>query len=106
MFTGVPAIPLLSFGYRHFTERPLYFFGGRLYNVPPSESEYTLFMVEPDIGDNEQIPNHPRGGHNYYNGRDMEKFSRRMKWMDEMMGGKDDWERGYKQRLAKHEKTL
>jgi hypothetical protein len=62
-------------------------------------------MVSPDIEDNERIPDHPRGGHNYYNGRDLERLTRRMGWLDIVVLGKvqEDWEEQYRTRVAKHE---
>jgi len=92
----------LKFGYRHFTPTPLYFVRGRLYHVPATESEYARFLVSPDSEDHEQIPEHPRGGHNYYNGRDLEKFARRMGWLDKVVSERD-WEEQYKAHVAKHE---
>ncbi|THV04776.1 alpha/beta-hydrolase [Dendrothele bispora CBS 962.96] len=92
---GVPALPPLSLGFRHFTQEPLYFVHGKLYCVPASESEHTLFHVEDDNASGP--PEHPRGGHNYYNKRDQEKTIRRMDWLDETLGKgpTDKWEELY-----------
>lgn len=37
-----------------------------------------------------RVLEHALGGHNYYNGRDMEKLLRRMKWFD---SGETDWDK-------------
>jgi DNA-binding transcriptional MerR regulator len=57
---------------------PFYLHGGRLYQIPESESEHTLFNVASAEGASVP-PKNPRGGHNYYNARDMERLQRRMK---------------------------
>jgi hypothetical protein len=44
--------------------------------IPPSESEHGHFNV--DVPE-DQVILHPRGGHNYYGGRDMERLQRRLK---------------------------
>ncbi|KAF9043495.1 alpha/beta-hydrolase [Hymenopellis radicata] len=98
---GVPSLPPLSFGYRHFTEKSLYLIHGRLYNVPPSECEFSLFLADPAPTYDQPIQD-PRGGHNYYNGRDMERVLRRLQWLDKAMPGKDDWVKRYKKRASKH----
>ncbi|KAJ7185807.1 Alpha/Beta hydrolase protein [Mycena filopes] len=127
---GVPALPPRSFGYRHYAERPLYWVHGRLYWVPSTEREHTLFHVagdeekdakedakEADAKDADTGPLHPRGGHNYYNGRDMEKLVRRVLWLDKAVkraqqqaGGADgeggaqgDWRERYRALVLKHE---
>lgn len=101
---GVPALPPASFGYRHFTEEPLYFCHGVLFCVPASEIEHGIFDVSPEAMDANMSPEHPRGGHNYYNSRDLEKLSRRMGWIQEMMGGGTEWEDQYLARVAKAER--
>lgn len=95
----------MRFGYRHFTTNPVYFCHGRLFHIPPSESEHGVFDVEEDASWGDQPPPHPRGGHNYYNGRDLEAMSRRMQWIEEMMGGdtEKEWESKYMARIAKDE---
>ncbi|KAI0322723.1 Alpha/Beta hydrolase protein [Amylostereum chailletii] len=101
---GVPAIPPTYLGYRHFCRAPLYFCHGKLYHVPPSESEHALF----DVASTSIPPDpvlHPRGGHNYYNDRDLEKSFRRMQWLDKVMGKKGvGWEDLYLKSVAKHER--
>ena len=77
----------------------------RLYRIPESESEHALFNVAEDKPDGEpHPPQFPRGGHNYYNGRDMEKFSRRMEWVSKMMSGGTDWEELYRRQVIKYER--
>lgn len=98
---GVPSLPPLSMGYRHFTETPLYLIRGRLYNVPASECEYSLFFE--DAAPFSGMPiEHPRGGHNYYDGHDMERVLRRLQWLDKSMAGKEDWITRYKKHASKH----
>ena len=101
---GVPSLPPASFGYRHFTARPVYFYHGRLFHVPPSENEHGTFDVEEDASWKTQLPEHPLGGHNYYSGRDLETMSRRMMWIEEMMAGDSNWESEYLSRVAKEER--
>ncbi|KAI3613087.1 putative triacylglycerol lipase [Moniliophthora roreri] len=97
---GVPSLPPLALGYRHFTHEPLYFVHGRLYCVPSSESEYALFRVDPKLASNGRPPEHPRGGHNYYNGRDQERFIRRMNWLNDALGRKEtNWQGRYRKFL-------
>ncbi|KAF7319814.1 Triacylglycerol lipase [Mycena kentingensis (nom. inval.)] len=93
---GVPALPPLAFGYRHFVESPYYAEHGKLYRVPPELGEYSLFHIEgppsqlsstssllassdSSSSSSQDPPLHPRGGHNYYNGRDMEKVARHIR---------------------------
>jgi len=35
-------------------------------------------------------------GHNFYNGRDMEKCARRIHWLDKFITGTEDWEARYR----------
>ncbi|KAJ7108722.1 Alpha/Beta hydrolase protein [Mycena epipterygia] len=99
---GVPSLPPLTFGYRHYAQSPLYFVHGRLYRVPPASREYALFHVTPDLEDENVLPEHPRGGHNYYNGRDMEKFARRIMWLDKAMKKEGDWKELYRIKVEKY----
>ncbi|KAJ6582923.1 Alpha/Beta hydrolase protein [Mycena vulgaris] len=101
---GVPSLPPLTFGYRHYAQSPLYFVHGRLYRVPLASREYALFHVTSDLEDEKVLPEHPRGGHNYYNGRDMEKFARRIGWLDKAMKMEGDWKDLYRVKAAKHNK--
>lgn len=98
----MPSLPPLALGYRHYVRAPFYFVHGRLYQVPPASREYALFHVTPDPDDEDIPPAHPRGGHNYYNGRDMEKFSRRMLWLMKAMKKEGDWKEQYRAKVAKH----
>ncbi|KAJ4000666.1 Alpha/Beta hydrolase protein [Lentinula boryana] len=95
---GVPALPPLFLGYRHFTQTPLYYDHMCLYHIPSTESEYTLFHV-----DAEKSPEYPRGGHNYYNGRDQERLLRRLGWLEKSLT-KDEihWQESYLERVQKH----
>jgi len=97
---GVPSIPPQWLGYYHFARTPLYFAEGRLYRVPPEESESNLFEVQAETTENEQrlVLQHPRGGHNYYNNRDMERLLRTMALLRSTGSGKPDWD-GYVDRL-------
>lgn len=63
---GIPSLPLMSIGYRHMSQKQLYWYHGRLFHIPPGESEHGLFNVSRDALDATKIPEHPRGGHNYY----------------------------------------
>ncbi|KAF7319740.1 Triacylglycerol lipase [Mycena kentingensis (nom. inval.)] len=101
---GVPSLPPLSFGYRHFAQRPYYFLHGRLYLVPEGYSEYSLFHATSDEED-AKPPIHPRGGHNYYNGRDLERCLRRVGWLDRVLKkGGGDWKDLYSAKIVKHER--
>lgn len=98
LLKGVPALPLACLGYRHFCKEPLYTAGGVLYNTPAAESEYSLFHVMDDSegGDYDgHAPIFPLGGHNYYNGRDLERFIRRTSWLFQAKPMEEDWEDRY-----------
>ncbi|CAK5282831.1 unnamed protein product, partial [Mycena citricolor] len=98
---GIPALPPLALGYRHFARAPYYFVQGRLYRVPEALAEYSLFDV--DLSEDAvEPPLHPRGGHNYYNGRDMERFARRIGYLDRAMKEVGDWRERYREQVAKH----
>jgi len=93
---GVPAIPQASLGYRHFCKEPLYTACGVLYNTPSAELEYCLFHVVDEGGDYDgHAPIFPLGGHNYYNGRDLERFIRRTNWLFQAMPMEGDWKDRY-----------
>jgi hypothetical protein len=103
---GVPAIPPRSLGYRHFARTPLYFTQGRLYHIPASESEYSIFKVDdsnPKDDTRPRLTDHPKGGHLYYNGRDMERTIRRLGWLDLTTSGEVGWEERYKRRLIQNQ---
>ena len=71
-----------------------------------SENEHGSFEVAQDALDATCVPEYPRGGHNYYNNRDMEGIARRMQWIEEMMAKGSDWESSYRDRSAKYEEKL
>jgi len=78
---GVPSLPPALLGYRHFCKEPLYTICGRLYKTPASECEHALFYTQLDEETDGGTQLFPKGGHNYYNGRDLERFSRRINWL-------------------------
>lgn len=78
----------------------MYTVGGRLYLIPSNESEHSLFHVQP-TDESRIVPEFPRGGHNYYNGRELEKFLRRIAWLDKAKPDRDGWEARYKKRAEK-----
>ncbi|KAF9568263.1 alpha/beta-hydrolase [Agrocybe pediades] len=99
---GVPALPPVWFGYRHFCKEPIYTTGGKLYRIPATESEHALFRV---ISDNETDGKpyfFPKGGHNYYNRRDLERFARRINWLDRARPDEPGWEERYDEIMKKH----
>ncbi|GLB42277.1 putative lipase (class 3) [Lyophyllum shimeji] len=100
---GVPALPPSQLGYRHFAREPLYLDRTRLYRVPESEAEHALFNAAP-LGPNDQATHEfPRGGHNYYNGRDFERLCRRIRWLDKSNPEESRWEERYRARpFANH----
>lgn len=90
-------VPPHGLGFRHFCEEALYFYRGHHYRIPAKLSEWSVFNVE---SNNEDSAAHPKGGHNYYNSRDMEKLLRRMKWIDMLA---KDWEEQYRVRQRQEE---
>lgn len=105
---GVPALPPSYVGYRHLCRSPIYLVKDRLYRVPESEMEHALFhTTADDATEPMRSPQFPLGGHNYYNGRDMEKLTRRMEWVSKMMAGNtswDQWEDLYRRKVELQEK--
>ena len=101
------SLPPQFLGYHHFAQAPLYLEKGCLYHVPPSESEAAFFNVIVDTQEQEQrqFLDHPRGGHNYYNGRDMERVLRTMRLLVSTSSGKPDWD-GYLVRLRASEASI
>ena len=97
--TGVPALPPTRLGYRHFCQEPIYTIGGKLYRTPSTECEHASFRV---VQSDTAVPLFPKGGHNYYNGRDLEKFSRRISWLDRAALEKEGWEDRYMEILRKN----
>ncbi|KAF5310571.1 hypothetical protein D9619_008193 [Psilocybe cf. subviscida] len=94
---GVPALPPARMGFRHFCTEPIYTVGGRLYKTPPTESEHALFRVQAS----EKVSLFPKGGHNYYNGRDLERFTRRISWLASSRPFDDGWEERYRKECQK-----
>ncbi|TFK26085.1 alpha/beta-hydrolase [Coprinopsis marcescibilis] len=92
---GVPTLPPQWLGYRHFPKHPIYSTGDQLYIVPESECEYALFHTNVD-GDEDKAPCFPRGGHNYYNGRELERLLRRITWLEKANVSNEGWENRYK----------
>jgi hypothetical protein len=76
---------------------------GRTYQVPEAESEHALFTVSPPMTDEPVVLNFPRGGHNYYNGRDIERFARRVAWLEQVKPERDGWEERYRIIVRKHQ---
>ncbi|KAI0732376.1 Alpha/Beta hydrolase protein [Fomitopsis betulina] len=102
---GVPCLPPVSWGYRHLTRTPLYYYHGRLFHVPASEGEHGVFTVDKEALDRTRVPDHPRGGHNYY-GRDAEKIMRRLYWLDRMMSRKHSaWQEEYLAKITEIEQV-
>lgn len=85
------------------SQKQLYWYHSRLFYIPEEESEHGLFDVSPDALDTSKAPDHPKGGHNYYNGKDQEKIARRLFWMSSMMK-EPNWEKAYTAKVAKHER--
>ena len=130
---GVPALPPPYLRFAHASYSFFYLYHGRMYRTPPSEREHGIFTVEPFK--TSSIPNlnnpnsdttdspgpsrstislqhlkYPLGGHNYYNNRDMEKLSRRMRWVEVITAGEgtleEKWEKYYLRRLASETRKL
>ncbi len=77
-------MPPVSFGFARMASNPFYLYQGTLYKVPTSEKEHGLFHIDMATIPSAEVkstprPLHPKGGHNYYAGRDMEKLQRRLK---------------------------
>jgi hypothetical protein len=111
VYKGVPDLPPRSLGFQHFSTNRYYLFQGALYHIPPptnatspispTAEEYTFYHV--DTPDQEETIQREiiwlRGGHNYYNGRDMERLQRRLKAIaEDFEKGVKDWEVGYLKR--------
>ncbi|EJD52453.1 alpha/beta-hydrolase [Auricularia subglabra TFB-10046 SS5] len=92
---GVPSLPPYM---SPMCEQPFYLYHGDLYNVPASERAHTKFTV---IRDDSRPPRFIRGGHNYYNVRDMEGSVRRLRAIREDVErgcSADEWARRYVER--------
>lgn len=73
-FLGVHCLPPSAIGFRHICSRPIYLYHGQHYWIPEGDKECSFFEVEPDP--QARTPLYPRGGHNYYNNRNMEGLLR------------------------------
>ncbi|PPQ71963.1 hypothetical protein CVT26_007162 [Gymnopilus dilepis] len=102
---GVPQLPPYFLGYRHVTRHPFYFAYGRLWQISPSQTEYSLFRFD-DEAIKDAIESFPLGGHNYYNSRDMELLQRRLKWFHPISKGElwDNLKARYHQNFAREQK--
>ena len=100
---GVPMLPPLTIGYVHHTTNPLFLRDDRLFKIPDSEKECGSYDT-PSVED-APPPLHPKGGHNYYNGRELEKLARRADTLMKLMKDEDDlWVESYLQEIARVEK--
>lgn len=93
--SGVTALPPAFFGYRHFCAEPFYTFCGHVYQTPASECEHSLFHIKQDNETEADFQLFPKGGHNYYNGRDLERFARRINWLCRASPTEEGWEDRY-----------
>lgn len=99
---GVPALPPLWMGYRHLCRNPLYFAHNTLFRVPESDRDFGLFNAVAPEG--AEASEHPKGGHNYYNGRDMERGARRMGWLEGVLKtGEEGWVERYREKARRWE---
>jgi len=100
---GVPMLPPMKTGYVHHTMNPLFLRNDRLFRIPESEKEYGSFDT-PTVED-APPPLHPKGGHNYYNGRELEKLARRADTLMKLMKDEDElWVESYLEEIARVEK--
>jgi len=96
-------LPPVKTGYVHHTTNPLFLRNDRIFRIPDSEKEYGAFDI-PTIED-ALPPLHPKGGHNYYNGRELEKLARRGWALNKLMKDEDDlWVKCYVDEVARAEK--
>ncbi|KAF9785873.1 Alpha/Beta hydrolase protein [Thelephora terrestris] len=101
---GVPMLPPVKTGYVHHTTNPLFLRNDQLFRIPDSEKEYGSFDV-PTIED-APSPLYPKGGHNYYNGRELEKLARRVSVLSKLMKDEEDdlWVKTYVAEVTRVEK--
>lgn len=93
----------MKIGYVHHTTNPLFLRNDQLFKIPDSEKEYGSFDIPPTDG--APPPLHPKGGHNYYNGRDLEKLARRTDSLKRLMKDEDDlWVKSYVEEVRRVEK--
>ena len=104
----MPALPPKFLGFRHLRIPQYYSHHGKLYIIPASEREFSVFHVESSEEDSEKDPpRYPRGGHNYYGDRDMERLARRLGWIKLTPTGlADNWEERYLKKLEKEKERL
>ena len=99
---GVPMLPLVKIGYVHHTTNPLFLRNDRLFIIPDSEKDYGSFGIPPT--DDAPPPLHPKGGHNYYNGRELEKLARRVDTLNKLMKDEDNlWVESYVKEVTRVE---
>lgn len=102
-FAGVPMLPLMKTGYVHHTTNPLFLRNDQLFKIPDSEKEYGSFDIPPTEG--APPPLHPKGGHNYYNGREFERLARRVDSIGRLMRDEDDlWVESYVEEVTRVER--
>jgi hypothetical protein len=115
-YIGVPAVPPQAFGYAHFSDLPMYAFQRRLYQVPAGNNESSLFHVEPTEIPSQaaasgsqtdtQTDRFSKGGHNYYNGRDLEGFRRITNRLDAAgFPGSEKWREKFRKSVKNQEVT-
>ncbi|EPQ52592.1 alpha/beta-hydrolase [Gloeophyllum trabeum ATCC 11539] len=91
-----PSLPLYRWGYRTFSDTPLYSHGRRLFHIPYSEREHSIFEVSMDSQESEQLTAFPDGGHTYYNDRDMVVSVNRLAWLGKNMEKTPGWREQYR----------
>ncbi len=99
--TGVPALPPARLGYRHCSQQPIYAVDGKMYKVPTTECEHTLFHVHAVTNNEATKWLFPKGGHNYYNGRNVEHLMNRIAWLADAKPAEEGWETRYAAILRK-----
>ena len=103
LLVGIPMLPLMKTGYVHHTTSPLFLRNDRLFRIPDGEKECGSFDIPPIEG--APPPIYPKGGHNYYNGRELEKLARRVDALSRLMRDEDDlWVESYVQEVTQVEK--
>ena len=96
-------LPPMTTGYAHHTTNPLFLRNDRLLRIPDGEKEYGSYDIP--VVEDAPPPLHPKGGHNYYNGRELEKLARRVDTLSKLMKDEDDlWIEGYLEEIARVEK--